>query len=235
MCCDAQDWARNPADHATITGHGQWRQAVQAYLASISFCDRQVGRVLQALQESPVADSTTVVLWSDNGFHLGEKLHWRKFTLWEEATRVPFVLVPAADLRRAPQPQIVDEPVSVMDLFPTLFALEQLPLAPGCGEAQSLLPLLQQNQGAHAAESASPRSAALTSWQRGNHSLRWRQWRYTRYHTGDEELYDLEADPREWHNLVVRDRLSADQQRALDRLRREMTRRAGPAPTGRER
>ena len=108
----AKTWALNPADHATITGNGQWKQAVQAYLASITFTDRQIGRVLDALKSSPAADNTTVVLWSDNGFHLGEKLHWRKFTLWEEATRVPFIIVPPRGAN--PNAQVIETPVSLL-------------------------------------------------------------------------------------------------------------------------
>ncbi|KZR61787.1 Choline-sulfatase [Prochlorococcus sp. MIT 1303] len=220
----ARQWALNPADHATITGHGQWKQAVQAYLASVSFTDRQVGRVLEALHASPVANNTTVVLWSDNGFHLGEKLHWRKFTLWEEATRVPFILVPPAGHHRGLMPQVVDEPVSLLDVFPTLFDLEGLHHPTGICDGHSLLPLLQDgNRKQHL------NNAPLTSWQKGNHSLRWGRWRYTRYWTGDEELYNCEADPHEWHNLVQAPTLEASQERALKRLRAEWQRRSLPA------
>ena len=191
----ARRWASQPPDHATITAEGQWRQAVQAYLAAVSFADAQVGRVIAALQRSPIADDTTVVLWGDNGFHLGEKLHWRKFTLWEEATRVPLLIVPAANLSGAPKAQVVETPVSLVDLFPTLFALEGLEDPAGC-DGRSLLPLLQ---GEERPEAARP---ALMSWQEGNHSLRWRHWRYIRYRDGSEELYNQRQDPHEWRNLA---------------------------------
>ena len=218
----AQQWALNPADHATITGNGQWKQAVQAYLASVSFTDREVGRVLQALAESPAAANTTVVLWSDNGFHLGEKQHWRKFTLWEEASRVPFILVPAANQHQISTPQVVDQPVSLLDLFPTLFALQGLeqPADAHGRDGQSLLPLLR-----HQGKQQKLERAALTSWKQGNHSLRWGPWRYTKYHTGDEELYNLETDPQEWHNLMARSKRTRAEQAALKRLRGELQRR----------
>ena len=80
--------AKPERDHARVIQHGQWRPAVQGYLASISFVDTCLGRVLDALDRSPYRDNTIVVLWSDHGWHLGEKMHWRKFALWEEATRI---------------------------------------------------------------------------------------------------------------------------------------------------
>lgn len=80
--------ARPERDHASVVEHGQWRHAVQAYLASVNFADDMIGQVLDALEESGRADSTVIVLWGDHGWHLGEKHHWRKFALWEEATRV---------------------------------------------------------------------------------------------------------------------------------------------------
>ena len=78
--------AKPDGDHARVIKHGQWRKAVQGYLASISFADEIVGRVLDGLDAGPNAKDTSIVLWSDHGWHLGEKLHWRKFALWEEAT-----------------------------------------------------------------------------------------------------------------------------------------------------
>ena len=98
----ARRMARPQGDHAKVTEHKQWRQAVQGYLASISFVDDCVGRVLDALDSSRYRDSTVVVLWSDHGWHLGEKLHWRKFALWEEATHnVMAVIVPGMTPRAA--------------------------------------------------------------------------------------------------------------------------------------
>jgi arylsulfatase A-like enzyme len=80
-------------DHANVIANGQWQNAVQAYLATISFADAQIGRVLDALQESEHVDNTVIVLWGDHGWHLGEKEHWRKHALWDVSTRTPLIVV----------------------------------------------------------------------------------------------------------------------------------------------
>lgn len=189
----ARQWALNPPDHETVLKHGQWRHAVQAYLAAVSYCDHLIGLVLEALAKSPAADNTIVVLWGDNGFHLGEKLHWRKFVLWEEATRVPMII---AQPRRKDAAPIVAQAVSLMDLFPTLADLCGV-TAPSEIDGRSLRPLMQHPD-------ADWPHAAITTWQRGNHSVRLGDWRYTRYHDGSEELYNHSSDPFEWTNLVGR-------------------------------
>src|SRR5256885_491152 len=80
---------------------GNWSAAVLAYLASISFADAQVGRLLDALDASSHADRTIIVFWSDHGWHLGEKQHWHKSTPWERATHVPFIVVAPGVTRTA--------------------------------------------------------------------------------------------------------------------------------------
>lgn len=189
----AQRWALEPPDHELIVRHGQWKHAVQGYLASVSYCDYLVGRVMAALEASGQADHTVVLLWGDNGFHLGEKLHWRKFTLWEEATRVPLIF-------RAPHIQASpvrwDGPVSLLDIYPTLCALCDLPV-PAQLEGISLEPWIRD-----ASQSAT--RPPIATWGRGNHSVRTQRWRYTRYLDGSEELYDHETDPYEWTNLADR-------------------------------
>lgn len=221
----ARQWVEQQSDHATILAHGQWRQAVRAYLAAVSFADAQVGRVLAALAASPAREHTTVVLWSDNGFHLGEKLRWRKFTLWEEATRVPLIVVPSPALRTrlGPLRPQVEQPVSVLDLFPTLLELEQIEALAGV-DGQSLLPWMV----AGSERPLEPRPV-LMSWGAGNHSIRLGPWRYIRYRDGGEELYDLQRDPEQWHNRSGDPALAVDQQqlrRALDQLLVSSTRQA---------
>lgn len=134
----AREWALTPRDHETVLRHGQWRRAVQGYLAAVSYCDSMVGQLLDALALSPAADNTIVVLWGDNGFHLGEKLHWRKFVLWEEATQVPLILVLPRGRAHVPR---VNDPVSLVDIFPTLCDLAGVPLIEGV-DGISLSPLI---------------------------------------------------------------------------------------------
>ncbi|MCA8901939.1 MAG: sulfatase [Hyphomonas sp.] len=199
-----REWVERGNDHATVLQHGQWRHAVQAYLAAISYCDSLIGRLLDALENSPAAEDTMVVLWGDNGFHLGEKLHWRKFVLWEEATRVPLIMAPPSG---APCLARHDEPVSLIDIFPTLCDMAGIDSLPDIDGA-SLAPLLTDT----AATRAEP---PLMTWLPGNRSVRAGHWRYTRYSDGSEELYDQSADPFEWTNLA-RDLRFAE---VLDRLR----------------
>lgn len=175
--------------HAAVLKAGLHREGVRAYLAAVRFVDRQVGRLLDALDQSPQGGETIVVLWSDHGWHLGEKEHWKKFTLWERSTRVPLTIVapgvakPGARCNRS---------VSLMSLYPTLVELCGLPPAEAAS-APSLAPLLKDP------DAVWPH-AALTTYRRGNHSVKWGDWRYIRYQDGSEELYDLAVDPHEWTN-----------------------------------
>jgi arylsulfatase A-like enzyme len=174
---------------AMLQRHGLWREAVQAYQAAISFADWCVGQVLDELAASPHAENTIVVLWSDHGYHLGEKLHWHKLALWERATRVPFLLhVPGQ-----PATGRVAAPVSLLDVGPTLAELCGLELDPA-HEGASLLRVLEDPG---RAEDRPP----ITTWRPGNHSVRQGPYRYIRYETGDRELYDHRDDPGELRNL----------------------------------
>ena len=184
--------AKPDGDHAKVIEHAQWKHAVRGYLASIAFCDAMLGHVFRALETSPMANNTAVVLWSDHGWHLGEKLHWRKFSLWERSTRnllmmnIPGVTKPKARCSRT---------VSLIDLYPTLIDALGAPPRPGL-EGQSLTPLLRDPN--------APRpQPALTTYGRANHSIRTERWRYIRYSDGSEELYDHAADPHEWTNLAA--------------------------------
>ncbi|MCA9427031.1 MAG: sulfatase, partial [Candidatus Omnitrophica bacterium] len=186
----AHEIAEAGNDNKRILGHGKWREAVQSYLACTSFADACVGRVLDALDASPHRDNTMIVLWSDHGWHLGEKLHWRKRTLWEEGTR-NLLLFSGTGI--APG-QRCDTPVSLLDVYPTLLDLCHLPPVGGL-DGQSLRPLLED-------PSAEWERPAITTHLKGNHSVRSKRWRYIRYHDGSEELYDHHYDPLEWTNLA---------------------------------
>lgn len=183
--------AKPEGDHKRVTEHeGQWRKAVQGYLASISFADAQVGRVLDALDTSPHRDNTLVVLWSDHGWHLGEKLHWRKFALWEEATRNGMIFAGPG----IPAGQRCDTPVGLIDIYPTLIDVCGLSGREGL-DGVSLGPLL-------ADAGADWKRPVVMTHGRGNHSVRSKRWRYIRYADGSEELYDHETDTMEWTNLA---------------------------------
>jgi arylsulfatase A-like enzyme len=179
--------------HEWIVANGEWKKAVQGYLAAITFADAQFGRLLAALDASPYARNTIVVAWGDNGFHLGERETWEKFTLWEESTKVPLIVTAPGQARAGGR---CDRAVSLLDIYPTLVELTGGP-APGHKlEGTSLMPLLRNPK--------APREVpAITNAAPGDHSVRTDRWRYTRYADGSEELYDHHSDPNEYHNLAA--------------------------------
>ncbi|MEN1681366.1 MAG: sulfatase [Planctomycetota bacterium] len=177
--------------HAWVESAGEWPHAVQAYLASTAFVDACVGTVLDALDASPHKQNTIVVLFSDHGFHLGEKQRWAKRTLWEDGTRVPLI-VSAPGL---PGGQRTGKPAQLLDLFPTLLELCGLP-ADDSQEGHSLAPLLMDS-------GAEWPHVALTSFGKGNAAVRSEHYRYIRYRDGSGELYDHRRDPHEWTNLAA--------------------------------
>jgi arylsulfatase A-like enzyme len=185
--------AKPNQDHAAVLASGRWKEAVQGYLAAISYLDAQVGRVLDAYEKSPHRDETIICLWGDHGWHLGEKEHWRKFALWEEATRAPLIwVVPGMT-----QPGgMCDAPVDFMGIYPTLTGLCGLP-RPESVEGHDLRPLLADPKAAW-------NNVAITTFGQSNHAVRSDRWRYIRYADGSEELYDHASDPYEWTNLAGR-------------------------------
>ena len=176
--------------HAEVVGAGKQRSLTHAYLASVTFVDHCVGIVLDALKNSPHADNTLIVLWSDHGFHLGEKQHWAKRTLWEESTRVP-LLIAGPGIKPG---QSCKEPASLIDLYPTLIDLCNLPKAAHL-EGVSLVPQLRD-------PTKIRKQPAITSSYFGNHSIRTRDWRLIVYEDGAKELYEHRNDPDEFHNLA---------------------------------
>jgi len=176
--------------HAEVVAHRKQRSLTHAYLASISFVDHCVGILLEALEASVHADNTVIVLWSDHGFHLGEKQHWAKRTLWEESTRVPLLFAgPGVEPgSRCP------EPASLLDIYPTLIELCSLPKNKHL-DGISLVPQIT--------DPTKPRQRpAITSSYHGNHSIRNRDWRFIVYEDGEEELYDHREDPDEFDNVA---------------------------------
>lgn len=183
--------------HPHVMKYNQWKAAVSAYLACIYFVDTLVGKVLDALDAGPHRDNTLIVLWGDHGWHLGEKDHWGKSTGWERSTRVPLVIVPAArDRALFAAGQSSAQPVSLIDLYPTLLELCSLPAPASPLDGTSLVPLLRD-------PAAKTGRAVITTFYSEHFSVRDEQWRYIRYADGSEELYDHSNDPNEWHNLAA--------------------------------
>lgn len=174
-----------------IRKHSEWKKAVQGYLASCSFADACVGVVLDALETSDYAKNTIVVLCGDHGFHVGEKDRISKLTLWEQGSKTPLIIstpdIAATGGKRCSQP------VSLVDLYPTLVELSGLPERDGL-DGRSIAPLLREPE----AEWAYPAVISL----RNDHAVRSKDWHYIRYADGSEELYDNVGDPYQWDNLA---------------------------------
>jgi arylsulfatase A-like enzyme len=168
----------------------QLKPLVRAYLASVSFVDSQVGRVLDALDKSGHADNTIIVLWSDHGWHLGEKSISGKNTLWDRSARVPLIFAGPGVVYGAN----CEQPVELLDIYPTLVEMCGLP-ARNELEGHSLVPQLNLSD-------AKRRWPAITTHNPGNHGVRTENWRYIVYADGSEELYDMKKDPNEWKNLT---------------------------------
>ena len=171
--------------------------------------DYELGRVLDALQESALRDNTYIICFSDHGYHLGEKRHWGKATLWELATRVPFIIAGPG----IPAGVICDKPVELLSIYPTVMDYAGL-TPPHELEGRSLRPLLEDVD-------AIWDYPAWTTFV-DHHSLRTERWRYIRYASGEEELYDTKHDSHELNNLAYEKRYTSQVAEALGGLRRQL-------------
>ncbi|MEM9280589.1 MAG: sulfatase-like hydrolase/transferase [Verrucomicrobiota bacterium] len=171
---------------------GSLQRMVQCYQAATDYADQMVGRLIDKLDETGRADNTIIVLWSDHGYHLGDKESCVKFTLWEKANRVPFIIVAPGVGKPG---QVCDRPVSLVDIYPTLLDLAGLPKNEE-NDGLSLVPLLEDP------DQEWKRPALMTEGP-GNHAVRSDLWRYIRYADGTEELYDHTKDPWEHTNLLA--------------------------------
>lgn len=162
---------------------------LQAYRASVSFVDFCVGIVLDALHDEGLDEDTIVVILSDHGVHNGDKNIWYKRTLWDASTRVPFVI-------KAPgrRPSLVQRPVGIIDLYPTLCELAGLPI-PDHLEGRSLTALFHDGNAYH--------PPVIISHGPDNFAIVDDYWRYIRYADGSEELYNQRDDPQEKRNLAA--------------------------------
>ncbi|TWU39574.1 sulfatase [Novipirellula artificiosorum] len=187
----------------------QWQDMIHSYLACISFVDAQVGRVLDALDASPYADNTLVILWSDHGYHMGEKNTFQKHTVWERSSRTPMIIAGPG----VTAGQRCDRVVSLLDIYPTLVDLCSLPANPKC-EGRSLRPLIKNPSEAWP-------YPALINCREGHYAVQTESHRYIRYEDGSEELYDHGQDPNEWSNLVA-DPAHADRRAAMAKQLKEL-------------
>ncbi len=184
---------RRAGDDKKFTAKNQWGDVRKAYLSCIAWADYNVGRILEAVENSPEVDNTIVILWSDHGYHLGEKKSFKKFTLWEEANRVPFIIHDRREKSSA-EGRKVTQAVTLINVYRTLAEMAGLDV-PEYVDGFSLVPQLNN-------QSAPVAAPAIMSWGRGNYSVRTKDWRLIQYFDGFQELYDHENDPNEWHNLA---------------------------------
>ncbi len=205
---------RRAGDDKRFKKDKAWEDVRRAYLACISWTDYNVGRVLDALEASPYADNTVVVLWSDHGFHLGEKMSFKKFTLWEEATRVPFIIYDGRN-KTHQGAQIYKPAVSLINIYRTLADLSGIEV-PAYVDGESLVPVLENTD----TELSKP---TITSWGRGNYAVRTGEWRYIRYFDGTEELYNHQSDANEWHNLANDSQYQSKKEELAARLPKQDT------------
>ncbi|MDV6032429.1 MAG: sulfatase [Phycisphaera sp. RhM] len=169
--------------------------AIHGYLACMSYADAMMGRVLDALQQSPYAENTVVVFWSDHGYHHGEKGDWGKHTLWERTSNVPFIWAGPGVTKGAK----TDVTVSLIDMYPTLVDICGLPQPAQTLEGESLAATLRDPT------TATDRNVFLPHMHPGQYAIINRNWRYIRYGDDGEELYNVQGDPNEWHNLASDD------------------------------
>ena len=207
----------NPGDVVANTPERLLKSLTLSYLAAVYVIDVQVGKILDALDTNPaIRSSTTIVFTSDHGWHNGEKNAYGKYTLWNETTRVPLIIVSPSVEFDDSRGTVSDHPVSLVDIYPPLIELTEIPgppIADGSPphDGQSLVPILRDTINAE----LSPEPAAMTSgWARTSddissgpldrsHTIRTRHWRYTLNKGGGEELYDQEMDQNEWYNIVT--------------------------------
>lgn len=185
-----------------IAGNQQTKKVIQAYMATISFADAMLGRLLDGLESSRYKDNTVIILWSDHGMHMGEKENWEKFTLWERSLRVPlFLKIPGVT-----KPGTISKsPVGAIDIFPTLADIVgEIP--PSYCDGESLLPIIKNNKAGHRPVlSAYEVKDSIGLDPYNAYSIRTNRYRYIYYPpSGLEELYDHNLDDNEWNNIAYK-------------------------------
>lgn len=177
-------------NHLNALAGGEWENLIHAYMAAVSYADAQLGRVLDALDAAGAWADTTFVLWSDHGWHLGDHDKWNKFTLWESAASVPLVI---ADPDFGTGGTTVVEPVSLLDVFPTIAGLTGV--TPPIGlEGEDLTTLIND-------PTATLGRSSVITHAFGSLSVRTEDWRLNFYNSGELELFDIGADPMNFYDL----------------------------------
>lgn len=171
--------------------NGHWKDICQAYLACTSFVDFYVGEVLNALEASKYAENTIIILWSDHGYHLGEKNRFAKHSNWERSSKVPMIIAGNG----LPKNQRTNQPVELLDMYPTLLDLCDLP-PNSSNEGLSFKRLIEQPK-------QKWKKPAITTYGKNNHAIQTDRYRYMIYADGSEELYDHQTDPNEWTNIAT--------------------------------
>lgn len=201
-----------PARNGSVPGYTlnpseeQRRAGIRAYLATVSYMDAQVGLILDALRELGLDDDTVIIFTSDHGWHLGEHGLWHKRSLFEECARVPLILSVPGSRGNGQRTQSL---VELLDLYPTICDLTGS-RPPATLQGKSLRPLLDDPSAKihDAAYTQARRGANAENWGR---SVRTSRWRATEWDEGENglELYDHDADPREYNNLAADPRHAA--------------------------
>jgi arylsulfatase A-like enzyme len=187
-------YPKTSGKHETVLKHGQWENAVASYLASVSFVDELVGDLVKALDVLELNNNTWIVLWSDHGWHLGEKSHWGKATGWYRSTRVPFLIIPPVGTTDYKKTKEIKNMVNLLDLAPTLADIAGIPKKISW-EGRSLMPLLRD-------EASDWEEISLTTFSIGSHTISTPDWQLISYFDGSFELYDLVNDPNQFKNIA---------------------------------
>ncbi|MCV9389256.1 sulfatase [Reichenbachiella ulvae] len=170
-----------------------WKAYLQAYLATIAYSDRNIGVLVDAIEQNPQKDNTVVMLWSDHGYHVGDKNRSGKVTLWEAANHCNLIIRDPR-IKESTEGKRAETPVSLQDLYPTVVSLADLD-KPEHVHGVDLSLILKNSK----EERGQP---VLNTNGKDNHALRTDGFRYIRFRNGDQELYDLEKDPFEEINLA---------------------------------
>lgn len=192
--------------HQSVLDNGKWKEAVRAYMANVSFADACVGHLLNGLKKSKYAKNTIIVLMGDHGYHLGEKEHWSKNVLWERSAKTPLLIFDPRDGKG----KVSTSLVSLLDVYPTLVEMASLPEKDDL-EGKSIYNLVKK-------PNEEVKQFVLTSKDKGLHSLRNKNYRYTVYPDGFEELYDHRIDPNEWTNIAS----NSENKKVLKEFRTEL-------------